>query len=49
MGIHNKRSISLPGIEEKIRQAECSEENKTSILDFENYMFAEDIKLRIFL
>ncbi len=50
MGIHNRINISLPKIEAKIQQAEYSEENKASIFDYENYMFAEGIKsLRITL
>ncbi len=49
MGIHDRINVSLPRIEEKIRQAEYSEENKTAILDYENYIFAEGIKpIRIF-
>lgn len=49
MGIHDKDIfVRLPRTEEKIRNATYLEENKTAILDFENYMYAQGIgQLRI--
>ncbi len=44
MGIHEYQvSVGLPGIEERIRTAEYLEANKVSILDFENFLFADGL------
>lgn len=44
MGIHDKEVyVRLPWTEEKIRNATYSEENKTAILDFENFLFAQGL------
>lgn len=44
MGIHDyKINKTLPAVEEKIRTAEYSDNNKIAILDFENYLFATGV------